>query len=104
MPALRPWTWYCVAPGTGFQLTVALVQPLVREGEVGLAFGMVESLNAGAFMVAPILAGLLYDWRPASVYPVSLVVLALAFVLSLRYFNGRQRGQRADKWLIGRKL
>jgi MFS family permease len=85
-------------------MTVALVQPLVREGEVGLAFGMVESLNAGAFMVAPILAGFLYDWRPASVYPVSLLVLGVAFVLSLRYFNGRRRGPRADKRLIGRKI
>ena len=106
----RSFVWY----GLGYlfmggyrlsrAMTVALVQPLVRAGEVGLAFGMVESLNAGAFMVAPILAGLLYDWRPVSVYPVSLLVLIVAFVLSLRYFIGRGSAPRADKRLIGRKI
>ncbi len=72
-------------------MTVALVQPVVRQREVGLAFGMVETLNALAFMVAPILAGVLYQWRPVSVYPVSLLVLLLAFFVSWRYFNGRHK-------------
>lgn len=72
-------------------MTVALVQPVVQERQVGLAFGMVESINAMAFMVAPILAGFLYDWRPASVYPVSLGVLTVAFLVSRGYFNGRHK-------------
>jgi len=72
-------------------MTVALVQPLVRKREIGLAFGMVESLNSLALMIAPILAGFLYDWRPASVYPVSLLVLLLAFIVSRNYFKNRRR-------------
>ncbi len=72
-------------------MTVALVQPVVRERQVGLAFGMVESINALAFMVAPVLAGFLYDWRPASIYPVSLGVLVLALLVSRGYFNGRHK-------------
>ena len=72
-------------------MTVALVQPVVRERQMGLAFGMVESVNAMAFMVAPILAGFLYDWRPASVYPVSLGVMIVAFLVSRGYFNGRHK-------------
>ena len=70
----------------GFRLcramTVALVRPLVREREVGLAFGMVETLNSMAFMVAPVLAGLLYDWRPASIFPASMLVLIPAGLVS----------------------
>jgi MFS family permease len=66
-------------------MTVALVQPVVREREVGLAFGMVETLSALAFMIAPVLAGFIYDWRPVSIYPISLLVLILAILLSLRY-------------------
>jgi MFS family permease len=76
------------------EMAVALVQPWVRKREIGLAFGMVESLNSLALMIAPILAGLLYDWRPASVYPVSLVVLLLALMVSWNYFNNRR--QRDD--------
>jgi MFS family permease len=74
-------------------MTVALVQPVVREREVGLAFGMVETLSAMAFMIAPILAGFLYDWRPVSIYPISLIVLIPAILLSFRYLDLRRRGQ-----------
>ncbi|MBG0786291.1 MAG: MFS transporter, partial [Anaerolineaceae bacterium] len=66
-------------------MTIALVRPVVREREVGLAFGMVESLNSLATVIAPVLAGLLYDWRPDSIFPASLIVLGVTFTLSLRY-------------------
>jgi MFS family permease len=78
-------------------MTVALVQPVVREREVGLAFGMVESLSALAFMIAPVLAGFLYDWRPESIYPIGLLVLILAILLSLRYLDVRRRGKPLTK-------
>jgi MFS family permease len=74
-------------------MTVALVRPVVREREVGLAFGMVESLNALAFMIAPILAGFLYDWRPVSVFPASLMLLLPAFLLSWHYLGSRRQGK-----------
>lgn len=80
-------------------MSVALVQPVVREREMGLAFGMVETVNALAFMVAPILAGVLYDWRPVSVYPVSLLVLIPAIVVSLKKFDLRERGKPVDEVL-----
>ncbi len=66
-------------------MTVALVRPVVREREVGLAFGLVESLNSLATVIAPVLAGVLYDWKPISIFPASLIVLGVTFVLSLRY-------------------
>lgn len=100
------YSWY----GLGFfflggyrlcrAMTVALVRPVVREREVGLAFGMVESLNGMAFMVAPILAGFLYDWRPVSVFPISLVLLIPAILLSWRYFDDRRPGNKLTKRLI----
>ncbi len=85
-------------------MTVALVRPLVREREVGLAFGMVETLNALAFMVAPILAGFLYDWRPASIFPVSLVILIPAILLSIRFFNSHRPGKNIDGHLIEKEV
>lgn len=80
-------------------MSVALIQPVVREREMGLAFGMVETVNALAFMVAPILAGVLYDWRPVSVYPVSLLILIPAIALSLKKFDLRERGKPVDEVL-----
>lgn len=75
-------------------MTVALVRPVVREREVGLAFGIVESLNSLAFMVAPILAGFLYDWRPISIFPVSFSTLVLTLLVSV--FFVRRNGQDTD--------
>ncbi len=71
-------------------MAIALVQPLVRESEIGLAFGVVETLNALAFMVAPIIAGYLYHWSPASIYPVSLGVLLVSMLLSFRFLSDQQ--------------
>jgi MFS family permease len=79
----------------GFRLcramTVAMVRPVVREVEVGLAFGIVESLNSLAFVVAPPLAGFLYDRDPALIFPVSLGGLGLTVVLSLWFVRRRYR-------------
>jgi MFS family permease len=73
----------------GFRLcramSVALVRPLVREKEVGLAFGFVESLNAVAMMVAPILAGVLYDWHPISMFPIAMIALGMIVLITLVY-------------------
>jgi MFS family permease len=63
-------------------MTLALARPLVRDNEVGFAFGVVESLNASALMLAPILAGWLYDWRPVVVFPISAALLVGAMVVS----------------------
>jgi len=68
-------------------MTLALVRPVVREQEVGLAFGLVESLNAFANVLAPVLAGVLYDWRPVAIFPISVAVIALTMLFSMRYFR-----------------
>ena len=75
-------------------MTVALVRPVVREQEVGLAFGLVESLNALAYVLAPILAGFVYDWRPIAIFPISVGVIALTILLSICYVrrNGHDSG------------
>lgn len=72
-------------------MTVALARPVVRAREVGLAFGVVETLNALGYMAAPVVAGFIYDWRPQNIFPVSLVVLGVTLLLSLRFL--RRNGQ-----------
>ena len=73
-------------------MTVALVRPIVRNQEVGLAFGIVESLNSLAFVVAPVLAGLLYDWEPILIFPVSMGVLGVTLLMS--FLLNQREGQQ----------
>lgn len=63
-------------------MTVALARPLVREVEIGSAFGVVESLNSLAFMIAPVIAGWLYDWQPVAIFPISAGLLGITLVTS----------------------
>jgi len=85
----------------GFRLcramTVALVRPVVREREVGLAFGIVESLNSLAFVLAPVIAGFLYDWRPIAIFPAGFGVLTVTLLISLFYLARNKRSLEVVK-------
>jgi len=75
-------------------MTVALVRPVVREREVGLAFGIVESLSSLGLMAAPVIAGFLYNWRPVSIFPIALAVLGITLLFNFRFIrrNGHEDG------------
>jgi len=79
----------------GFRLcramTVALVRPVVREREVGLAFGMVESLNSLAFMIAPVIAGFLFNWQPISIFTIAVGLLLLTLMVNFIFMRREMR-------------
>jgi MFS family permease len=60
----------------GFRLvrsiSAALGRSIVKGSEMGLAFGLIETFNGGAFILAPILAGQLYSIDPTLVFKVAL--------------------------------
>ena len=98
----RGFIWYAAAfifLG-GYRLcramTVALARPLVREFEVGFAFGVVDSLNSLAFMVAPVIAGWLYDWQPAGLFPISVSVLGITMIISYVIMQRNQHGSERE--------
>ncbi|GAP15224.1 arabinose efflux permease [Longilinea arvoryzae] len=64
-------------------MVMALARSLIHPSETGLAYGMLETANAVAVIVAPLLAGVLYQRSPSLVYRVSMVVIGLAFVLNI---------------------
>lgn len=54
---------------------------LVKAADVGLAYGLVETGNALAIILAPLAAGFLYKTNPEAVYTVSLLALAITLTL-----------------------
>ncbi len=66
-------------------LASAQVRSFVEAHQMGLAYGIAETLNSLPLFLAPPLAGWLYELRPDLIYPVSLAAIALALLLSLRY-------------------
>ncbi|MGC8855654.1 MAG: MFS transporter [Anaerolineae bacterium] len=63
-------------------LAAAQVRALVHPAQMGLAFGVNETLGALALMLAPVAAGFLYDRSPEMVYPISLVAIFAVLILS----------------------
>lgn len=64
-------------------MVLALSRNFIHPAETGLAFGMLETANAVAVILAPMLAGVLFSRAPVSVYTVSLVLIAVAFAINL---------------------
>jgi hypothetical protein len=63
---------------------------LVKVGDTGLAYGLVETGNALAVVVAPLAAGFLYKYRPEAVYIASLGALAITVGLNRSLFHEKR--------------
>ncbi len=80
----------------GYQLyrsmAMAFSRSLVKVEDTGLAYGLVETGNAMAVVVAPLAAGLLYNYRPEAVYIASLGALAITVGLNGLLFHKKYNG------------
>jgi len=63
-------------------LGIAQVRPLVHESQMGLAYGVAETVAAATSFIIPPIAGYLYSINPFMIYPIALVAIAIGFVIS----------------------
>jgi len=66
-------------------LAMAQVRALVCEANMGLAYGVTETVIGVTIILAPLLAGYLYTQDPIRVYTVSLSLMVITFLISVRY-------------------
>ena len=71
-------------------MALAFSRSLVKVGDTGLAYGLVETGNALAVVVAPLAAGFLYNYRPEAVYIASLGALAITVGLNRLLFHEKR--------------
>ncbi|HEX2980640.1 MAG TPA: MFS transporter [Anaerolineaceae bacterium] len=64
-------------------MIVARARSLVRIAQSGLAFGVLETVNSIAVILAPLAAGLLYDRDPLMVYMISAGLIFVSILLNL---------------------
>lgn len=60
----------------------SMVRSLIHPAQMGLAYGIAETFNALATILAPLLAGALYTRDPALVYPVAAGLMGVTVILS----------------------
>jgi MFS family permease len=64
-------------------MILTIARSLIHPGETGLAYGMVETASAIAVILAPILAGILYDTDPILIYKVPLFAITGVIILNI---------------------
>lgn len=78
---------------SGLQVSRSLVDAqtarVVNPAEVGLAFGLTQTIAGAAMVISPYVAGYLYDLRPALPFEVSLALVPL--MIALTYFLAPRR-------------
>ena len=77
-------------------LAMAQVRVLIHQSQMGLAYGMAEAGNSMALILAPLLAGYLYDKDPVSIYPLSLLLITIGVIVGL-IFAPREKRRIAKK-------
>jgi MFS family permease len=64
-------------------LFMAQIRPLVHESQMGLAYGISETVLGLPLILAPIAAGFLYQQDKGIIYPIGMAAIVGAIVLSL---------------------
>jgi MFS family permease len=63
-------------------LATALTKNLVHQSRMGLAYGMTETVSASAIILAPPVAGILYQIDPAMMYIVAFILILVSIAVS----------------------
>ncbi|HEX6271342.1 MAG TPA: MFS transporter [Anaerolineales bacterium] len=66
----------------GRPLALAQARELVHDSQMGLTYGIMETISSVIFILTPPLAGLLYERDPMLVYPLAIGLIAVSIVVS----------------------
>ena len=70
---------------TARAMMTSLTETQVERSQMGLAFGLVETVGGLSLLAAAPIAGLLYKVAPHLPYPISMGLIALSLIISGRY-------------------
>jgi MFS family permease len=68
-------------------MMVSITRSFLRARQVGLAFGILESVTGSAIIIAPLMAGWLYATAPSSIYPISMLFLIITVIANLIFLR-----------------
>lgn len=76
----------------GRNLGIAQMRELAPQAKMGLAFGIAETVGGSTTVLAPLLAGLIYDRQPLWIFPLSAGLIGLSLLSSARFSPVQQEG------------
>ncbi len=69
----------------GRMMIFAQVSQLVHQAQMGLAYGLTDTVNSLAIILAPLLAGWLYTRDPVSVYLAAIGLIGISILISFLF-------------------
>lgn len=78
-------------------LTTAKIRELVHVSQVALAYAISETVSGGAIILAPMLAGALYESAPTRMYQVGLGLLLVTMTATLLFYLTNRRSHAANR-------
>ena len=73
----------------GRPMVMAQARELVHNSQMGVTYGVMETISAVIFILTPPLAGILFERDPMLVYPLSIGLIAVSIVFSY-FFSPRK--------------
>jgi MFS family permease len=69
----------------GRPMAMAQARELVHDSQMGVTYGIMETVSSVIFIVTPPLAGLLFERDPGIVYPLAIGLIAVSIAISYLY-------------------
>ena len=73
----------------GRPMALAQARELVHDSQMGVTYGIMETISAVIFILTPPLAGILFERDPIIVYPLSIGLIVLSIIVSY-FFSPRK--------------
>ncbi|MGE5376582.1 MAG: MFS transporter [Bacteroidota bacterium] len=66
-------------------MSLAQARALVHDSQMGVTYGIIETISSIILILTPPLAGILFDINPVIVYPIAIVLIAISMIISYRF-------------------
>jgi MFS family permease len=74
----------------GRPMAMALARELVHDSQMGVSYGIMETIGSVIFVLTPPLAGILFERDPMIVYPLSIALIAVSIAVSYFFSPGKR--------------
>jgi hypothetical protein len=74
----------------GRPMVMAQARELVHESQMGITYGVMETVSAIVSIITPPIAGILFEMDPFIVYPVSIGLIVVSLLLSSMYMPRKE--------------
>lgn len=71
-------------------MAMAQARALVHDSQMGVTYGTMETISGMIFFLTPPLAGLLFDWKPDAVYPLTIGLLSVSILIGFLFLPRKE--------------